>query len=82
MSHNICYITSKFFGDRIMAKGSSGRIVIEVEVELKNRLYSALSAQGMTLKDWFIKSAEQHMLELGSNQYSSQPDALTSNDPA
>ena len=65
-----------------MAKGSSGRIVIEVEVELKNRLYSALSAQGMTLKDWFIKSAEQHMLELGSNQYSSQPDALTSKDPA
>ena len=46
-----------------MAKGSSGRIVIEVEVELKNRLYSILAAQGMTLKDWFIKSAEDHMDE-------------------
>lgn len=65
-----------------MAKGSSGRIVIEVEVELKNRLYSALSAQGMTLKDWFIKSAEEHMLEFGANQYSSLPDSLKSKNPA
>lgn len=56
-----------------MAKGSSGRIVIEVDVELKNRLYSAISAQGMTLKDWFIKSAEEHMLKSGLNQVTQLP---------
>lgn len=48
-----------------MAKGNSGRIVIEVEIELKNRLYSMLSGQGMTLKDWFIKSAEMYMADNG-----------------
>src|ERR1035437_2399006 len=38
--------------------GKSGRIVIDVEPELKRRLYSALSLSGSTLKDWFMKTAE------------------------
>lgn len=40
--------------------GESGRIVIDVPIELKRKLYSALSLSGSTLKDWFIKSAESH----------------------
>jgi hypothetical protein len=40
-----------------MARGESGRIVIEVEPEVKRRLYSALALSGSTLKDWFIKAA-------------------------
>ena len=39
--------------------GESGRIVIDVEPELKRRIYSALSLSGGTLKDWFIKAAEE-----------------------
>jgi hypothetical protein len=40
-----------------MARGESGRIVIEVEPEVKRRLYSALALSGSTLKDWFIRTA-------------------------
>ncbi|MDP1590364.1 MAG: DNA (cytosine-5-)-methyltransferase, partial [Prosthecobacter sp.] len=39
--------------------GTSGRIVIDIEPDLKRRLYSTLSLNGSTLKEWFLKSAEQ-----------------------
>lgn len=38
--------------------GESGRIVIDVNPELKRRLYSVLSLSGSTLKDWFLQAAE------------------------
>lgn len=41
-----------------MARGESGRIVIEVDPVLKRELYAALAIAGSTLKDWFIRSAE------------------------
>ncbi|HIE5095085.1 hypothetical protein WG628_03585 [Stenotrophomonas maltophilia] len=41
-----------------MARGPSGRVVIEVEPDLKKHLYTTLAAKGLTLKDWFINSAE------------------------
>lgn len=50
MSHYLCYITN-------MARGESGRIVIEVNPEQKRRLYAALALSGSTLKDWFLKNA-------------------------
>lgn len=37
--------------------GNSGKIVVNIEPELKRRLYAALSISGITLKDWFRKSA-------------------------
>lgn len=40
-----------------MSIGNSGRIVIEVEPNLKRELYAALSIDGKTLKDWFISQA-------------------------
>ena len=40
-----------------MARGESGRIVIEVEPEVKRRLYAALALSGSTLKHWFLKNA-------------------------
>jgi hypothetical protein len=40
-----------------MAVGESGRIVIDVDPEVKRRLYSALALSGSTLKDWFLKNA-------------------------
>jgi hypothetical protein len=45
----------------IMGRGQSGRIVLEVEQELKNELYSAISKKGITLKDWFVDTAKQYI---------------------
>jgi hypothetical protein len=39
-----------------MARGDSGRIVLEIDPALKRRIYSVLSSDGMTLKDWFVSS--------------------------
>lgn len=44
-----------------MSIGSSGRIVIEVETDIKRELYSALSRDGMTLKEWFLESANSYI---------------------
>ncbi len=46
-----------------MAKGSSGRIVVEIDPEIKLRLYGTLGKQGLTLKEWFLHSAEQYINE-------------------
>jgi hypothetical protein len=44
-----------------LARGASGRVVIQLEPELKRRLYSALAMEGLTLKDWFCASAEAYL---------------------
>jgi hypothetical protein len=44
-----------------VAKGDSGRIVLEVDPTLKKQLYSILALEQKTLKDWFIQQAEQHI---------------------
>lgn len=44
-----------------MAVGKSGRIVLEVEPELKHRLYSTLALEKKTLKEWFILTANDHI---------------------
>ena len=43
-----------------MARGESGRIVIEVDPALKRELYAALAISGSTLKGWFVRSAEDY----------------------
>ena len=43
-----------------MARGKSGRIVIEVEPDLKNELYKSLARSGKTLKDWFVERAKEY----------------------
>ncbi|MEQ8552128.1 MAG: hypothetical protein RIC06_10565 [Cyclobacteriaceae bacterium] len=42
-----------------MAVGDSGRIVIEVDPHFKKKLRKALALKETTLKDWFIKQAEE-----------------------
>jgi hypothetical protein len=44
-----------------MAVGKSGRIVLEIEPELKQRLYSTLALENKTLKEWFILTASDHI---------------------
>lgn len=42
-----------------MARGDSGRIVIEVDPHLKGELYVELARRGLTLKAWFVSEAER-----------------------
>lgn len=42
-----------------MPRGSSGRIVIELDPMLKESLYAALDVRGSTLRAWFIEEAER-----------------------
>lgn len=44
-----------------MAKGGSGRVVMEINPELKKELYSILALEEKTLKDWFIEQAEDFL---------------------
>lgn len=46
-----------------MPRGSSGRVVIEMDPAIKKQLYSVLAEEGLTLKDWFCRQAEQHIRE-------------------
>lgn len=46
-----------------MARGESGRVVIEIDPQLKADLHSALSGRGTTMKAWFVKEAENFLAE-------------------
>jgi hypothetical protein len=48
-----------------MARGESGRIVLEIDPSEKKELYEALIKDGMTLKDWFLKHADKYLRERG-----------------
>jgi len=51
-----------------MARGESGRIVLEIDPSEKKELYSALTKDGMTLKDWFLRRATDYLRERGQGQ--------------
>jgi len=44
-----------------MARGESGRCVIEIDPELKKELHSVVARQGKSLKDWFIEKAKDEI---------------------
>ncbi|MBT43831.1 MAG: hypothetical protein CMF12_15080 [Idiomarina sp.] len=44
-----------------MSIGKSGRIVLEVDPELKRELYGKITAEGISLKEWFIASATDYL---------------------
>lgn len=46
-----------------MARGPSGRFVIVLEPKIKNDLYSALSADGLDLKEWFQQQINTYLAE-------------------
>lgn len=45
-----------------MARGASGRIVLEVEPDLKGDLYVELAREGKTLRAWFIEQADAYLV--------------------
>ena len=42
-----------------MARGPSGRIVFELEPQVKRSLYGALEREGLTRKDWVTVKADE-----------------------
>lgn len=42
-----------------MSRGPSGRVVIELDPELKRQLYRELARRDLTLKAWFESKAER-----------------------
>ena len=40
-----------------MARGKSGRVVLEIDPELKQQLYYALESNRQTMKEWFVREA-------------------------
>jgi len=44
-----------------MARGPSGRLVIEIDPLLKRKLHSALAAEGTTVKEWFTRQAQSYL---------------------
>lgn len=60
---DVTFVTSHHVTQSLdMSIGSSGRIVIEVEPEIKRQLYSALARDGLTLKDWFLREAQSYLI--------------------
>jgi hypothetical protein len=51
-----------------MARGESGRIVLEIDPSEKEELYSAVTKDGMTLKDWFLRKANEYLRERNQTQ--------------
>ncbi len=46
-----------------MSIGSSGRIVIEIDPQVKKELYSTLKSKGLTLKEWFLIQSKSLLKE-------------------
>ena len=66
-----------------MARGRSGRIVIEVDPSLKSDLYAALARESLTLRAWFVERASSYLAtryqlslfvaEPSSSEYATNP---------
>jgi hypothetical protein len=44
-----------------MPRGTSGRVVLEIDPETKRELYATLARQGLTLKAWFLREAQHYI---------------------
>ena len=45
-------------------RGRSGRLVIEIDPQVKRTLYAKLATNGMTLKEWFLEVADRYIHDL------------------
>lgn len=44
-----------------MPRSKSGRVLIEIEPELKEELYDALQKEGINLKSWFLDNVQDYL---------------------
>ena len=42
-----------------MAIGSSGRLIIELDPKVKQKLHAAVKKSGLTMKEWFEEKAKK-----------------------
>jgi len=47
-----------------MAVGKSGRLVIELDPEIKQKLHLAVKKSGLTMKEWFEQKAKSDFPEI------------------
>ena len=52
----LCYI-------RHMARGKSGRLVVEIDPLMKRELHAKVARDGRTLKDWLVEQAQRYLAE-------------------
>ena len=52
-----------------MAVGKSGKVIIEMDPDLKRQLYAALSLEGITMKDWFLQNAAYYIESQGQLRF-------------
>jgi len=73
-----------------MARGPSGRIIIEIDPAFKRDLHSALAADGLSLKNWFLKQGAEYLVErkqpglpgINYTAITNDPIALVAEEPA
>lgn len=46
-----------------MAQGPSGRMVVEIQPDLKRRLYAELTQEGLTFKEWLTGQVERYIAD-------------------
>lgn len=44
-----------------MARGTSGRLVVDIDPELKKQFHAALTIDGTTFKDWLLRHVEAYL---------------------
>tara|TARA_B110000902_G_scaffold227470_1_gene266822 strand:+ start:512 stop:703 length:192 start_codon:yes stop_codon:yes gene_type:complete len=44
-----------------VAKGSSGRLVIEIDPSIKKELYEKLGEKGLNMREWFLINANAYL---------------------
>lgn len=50
-----------------MAKGSSGRLVIEIDPSIKKELYERLGEKGLNMREWFLINANAYLKQNKQN---------------
>lgn len=48
-----------------MPVGPSGRVVIEIDPELKRELHAVLEEDGVSLKQWFLECVQERLRNRG-----------------
>ena len=51
-----------------MARGPSGRLVLEVDPDLKRQLHAQVALEGKTFKDWFLEVADAYLASAEEEQ--------------
>lgn len=61
MEYHSSNVTSGTSDGGQVSRGPSGRIVVELDPELKGRLYVGLAEENTTFKKWLIRQIERYL---------------------